>query len=140
MRLQTGICVLILSVIGCGSEDAETGGKGINPVKITGANFDAQVLKSKQPVLVDFWAVWCGPCQEMDPVIKGIAGEFAGKAAVGKVDVDRDSKLAAKYGITSIPCFLIFYRGEEVTRFTGVTPRSSLVYRLRELVKEGPAD
>lgn len=92
---------------------------------ITDATFDEVVLQSKQPVLVDFWAAWCGPCRMVGPVIEEIATEFEGKAVVGKVDVDANQEFAAKYGVRNIPTVLIFQNGEVVGRQVGVAPKKT---------------
>ena len=83
-----------------------------NVVTVTESNFDAEVLKSDKPVLVDFWAPWCGPCVQLSPVIDQVANATVGKAKVAKVNVDEAQQLAAKYGINSIPALLVFKGGE----------------------------
>lgn len=85
----------------------------------TDANFDAEVLQSEQPVLVDFWAAWCGPCRMIAPAIDEIAGEFAGQAKVGKLDVDTNQATAIKFGITNIPAVLVFKGGKAVKTIVG---------------------
>ena len=92
---------------------------------ITDATFDEVVLKSKKPVVVDFWAAWCGPCRMVGPVIDEIAKEYEGKAVVGKVDVDANQEFAAKYGVRNIPTVLIFQNGEVVNRQVGVAPKKT---------------
>ncbi len=86
---------------------------------LTQANFDAAVLKSPVPVLVDFWAEWCGPCRMISPLLEQIAKDHAGKVMVGKVNVDQEQALAAKYRIQSIPAFFIFKNGEIAEQFIG---------------------
>ena len=86
---------------------------------LTQANFDAAVLKSPVPVLVDFWAEWCGPCRMISPLLEQIAKDHAGKVVVGKVNVDQEQALSAKYGIQSIPAFFIFKNGEIAEQFIG---------------------
>ena len=83
------------------------------------ANFEDTVLKSKVPVLVDFWAEWCGPCRMISPLLEQIANDHAGKVVVGKVNVDQEQALASKYGIQSIPAFLIFKNGQVTDQFIG---------------------
>lgn len=92
-------------------------------LEITDATFEEAVLNSDKPVLVDFWAAWCGPCRMVGPVIEEIAGEYEGKAIVGKVDVDANQEFAAKYGVRNIPTVLMFKGGEVVGRQVGVAPK-----------------
>jgi thioredoxin 1 len=88
-------------------------------ITLTQANFDQSVLKSSVPVLVDFWAEWCGPCRMIAPLLEQIAKDHPGKVVVGKVNVDQEQALAAKYGIQSIPAFFIFKNGEITDQFIG---------------------
>jgi len=93
-------------------------------LEITDATFETTVLKSEKPVMVDFWAAWCGPCRMVGPIIEQISEEYDGKAVVGKVDVDSNQEYAAKYGVRNIPTVLIFQNGEVVGRQVGVAPKS----------------
>jgi thioredoxin 1 len=101
-----------------------------NAIEITDANFEELVLNSDKPVLVDFWAEWCGPCRMVGPVVEEIAGEYAGKAVVGKVDVDANPNIAAKFGIRSIPTLLYFKGGEKIDTVVGAVPKGTLTTKL----------
>ena len=93
---------------------------------LTSADFEKEVLQSDVPVLVDFWATWCGPCLAIAPHVEAIAGELAGKAKVFKVDVDTDGDIAAKYGVMSIPALIVFKGGQEVDRMVGAGPKDHI--------------
>lgn len=96
-------------------------------LKFESNNFKQEVLKSEKPVLVDFYADWCGPCQMMGPVIEKIAEELDGKAKVGKINVDENPDVAVEYNVMSIPTLIIFKEGKEVKRFVGVTDKEELL-------------
>jgi len=104
-------------------------------VTLTESNFSHEVLHSKNPVLVDFWAPWCGPCQVMGPVIRELAEEFQTRAVVGKVNVDDHQEIAARYGIQSIPTLMIFQNGEVVDQMIGTVPKSAVAQRLTNLLQ-----
>ena len=97
---------------------------------LTEANFETEVLQSELPVLVEFWATWCGPCRMMAPVVEELAAEYDGRIVVGKVDVDENETLAAEFGIMSIPTMLIFKNGQVTDTALGVTPKEKLVSML----------
>lgn len=96
---------------------------GANTQTFTDANFDEQVLKSTDPVMVDFWATWCGPCQMAGPVVDQLATDYLGKVKIGKLDVDENQQVAAKYGVMSIPTVILFKGGKEVARKVGFAGR-----------------
>lgn len=106
----------------------------IMALEITDATFEETVLKSDKPVLVDFWAAWCGPCRMVGPVIEEISKEYEGKAVVGKVDVDANQEFAAKYGVRNIPTVLVFQNGEVVGRQVGVSPKNVYAEALDSLL------
>lgn len=100
------------------------------PITLTDDNFDAEVISSDLPVLVDFWAEWCGPCKMIAPSIEELAGEFEGRAKIGKLDVDNNQATAGKYGIRSIPSLLIFKGGEVADQIVGAVPKNQLQSKL----------
>ena len=97
---------------------------------LTSDNFEKEVLQSELPVLVDFWATWCGPCRMMAPVVEEIAAEYDGKVVVGKIDVDENEDLAAEFGVMSIPTLLVFKNGEVADTAVGITPKGRLLEML----------
>jgi thioredoxin 1 len=99
-------------------------------LEFTDTNFDELVLKSDKPVIVDFWAVWCGPCRMVGPIVEEIGKEYEGKAIVGKVDVDNNPQTAGKFGIRNIPTLLFFKNGEIVDKQVGAVPKQVLVKKL----------
>ena len=109
-------------------------------LEITDGNFEELVLKSSQPVLVDFWAVWCGPCRMLAPVVEEISKEYEGRVVVGKVDVDNNQEFAGKYGIRNIPTVLVFQNGEVVGRQVGVAPKKTYTDALDGLLSCAPVE
>ena len=97
-----------------------------NVKEITSLNFSDEVLKSDTPVLVDFWAEWCGPCRAIGPVVDEIANDYNGKVSVGKLNVDNENQLAMEYGVRSIPALLIFNNGTVVNQIVGAVPKNRI--------------
>ena len=103
--------------------------------EFTDSNFQAEVLGSSEPVLVDFWATWCGPCRAVAPVVEELAREYKGRVKVGKLDIDANQDVAQKYGIMSIPTILLFKNGQKAGQIVGAVPKK----KLEELLKSGLA-
>ena len=99
-------------------------------LEITDATFEEVVLNSDKPVLVDFWAAWCGPCRMVAPIIDDLTEEYEGKAVIGKVDVDANQEFAAKYGVRNIPTVLLFKGGEVVDKQVGVAPKATYAAKI----------
>jgi thioredoxin 1 len=106
----------------------------MKPITFTDDNFATEVLQSDKPVLVDFWAVWCGPCKIIAPYVEELAGELEGKAKVGKLDVDNNQESAIKYGVRSIPTVLIFKGGKVVDTIIGAVPKVQLKQKLESAI------
>ena len=103
-------------------------------MKITSENFEAEVLKSDIPVLVDFYADWCGPCKLMAPIVEQLAGEYAGRLKVGKVNVDDCADIALKYGIMSIPTLIVFKQGQVIRKELGVQTKATVVKAINQCI------
>ena len=101
---------------------------------ITDDNFQDEVLNSDLPVLIDFWAIWCGPCKMIAPIVEDLATEYDGKAKIGKLDVDSNQQTSIKYGVRSIPTLLIFKGGELVDTIIGAVPKAKVVEKLELVV------
>lgn len=131
------VCVATwILATGCGAgnpyieADAEAHSDAL--IAVHDNNFATQVLESEQPVMVDFWATWCGPCLQMAPLVSKLADEYQGKAVVAKLDVDRSTDIPKKYGITAIPTFIVFHQGKEVVRYEGMTSYKGLASMLEK--------
>ncbi len=101
-----------------------------NEIEFTDANFEAEVIASTEPVLVDFWAPWCGPCKMIAPIVAEISTEYSGKIKVGKVNTDDNKQVAATYGVMSIPTLMIFKDGEVVERIIGAQPKEKVTDKI----------
>jgi thioredoxin 1 len=106
----------------------------MKPVTITDDNFQNEVTNSNQPVLIDFWAAWCGPCRIIAPIVEELASEYQGKVKIGKLDVDDNQQTAIKYGVRSIPTLLIFKDGKLKDTIIGAVPKSHIVQKLNAVI------
>ena len=109
-------------------------GKMANSIAVTDDTFEGEVLKSELPVLVDFWAEWCGPCKAIAPVVEEIAEEYSGRLKVMKLDVDSDQSRAVEFGIRGIPALLIFNEGQVARTIVGAVPKSTIVKNVEEVL------
>ena len=107
---------------------------GVGVVEVSDATFDQEVLKSEQPVLVDFWAVWCGPCKAIGPIVDTIAEKYAGKLKVGKVNVDQNGATPSRYGIRGIPALLFFKGGQIVDQIVGYVPQEAIEEKVQKML------
>jgi thioredoxin 1 len=107
---------------------------GLGVLEVNDANFDEEVLKSEQPVLVDFWAVWCGPCKAIAPIVDGVAATYAGKLKVAKVNVDQNGATPSRYGIRGIPALLFFKGGKVADQIVGYVPQDVIEEKVKKLL------
>jgi len=131
--------VLFISTLaggGCGKSSARPEAHATNVVILSEANFQSEVIAASQPVLVDFWAPWCGPCRTIGPIVNELAKDFDGRAKVAKVNVDDAPALAQRFGIQGIPTLLIFRDGRVVDQVTGVVPKRELTAKLDKVIAE----
>jgi thioredoxin 1 len=107
---------------------------GLGVLEVNDANFDQEVLQSEQPVLVDFWAVWCGPCKAIAPIVDGVAAAYAGKLKVAKVNVDQNGATPSRYGIRGIPALLFFKGGKVADQVVGYVPQDVIEEKVKRLI------
>ena len=107
---------------------------GLGVLEVNDANFDQEVLRSEQPVLVDFWAVWCGPCKAIAPIVDGVAAAYAGKLKVAKVNVDQNGATPSRYGIRGIPALLFFKGGKVADQIVGYVPQDVIEEKVKRLI------
>ena len=106
----------------------------MKPIEITDDNFESEVIKSDKPVLIDFWAVWCGPCKMIAPIVEELASEYNGKIKIGKLDVDSNQQTSIKFGVRSIPTLLLFKDGKLKETIIGAVPKKHLVDKINTVL------
>ena len=134
--LTLGLLVAAVVGSGCGKSSDRPEANATNVVILSEANFQNEVIAAPQPVLVDFWAPWCGPCRTIGPIVNELAKDFDGRAKVAKVNVDDAPALAQRFGIQGIPTLLIFRDGRVVDQVTGVVPKRELTAKLDKVIAE----
>ena len=134
--LTLGLLVAAVVGSGCGKSSDRPEANATNVVILSEANFQNEVIAAPQPVLVDFWAPWCGPCRTIGPIVNELAKDFDGRAKVAKVNVDDAPALAQRFEIQGIPTILIFRDGRVVDQVTGVVPRRELTAKLDKVIAE----
>jgi thioredoxin 1 len=112
---------------------------GLGVLEVTDATFDQEVLKSEQPVLIDFWAVWCGPCKAIAPTVDAVAAKFAGQLKVAKMNVDQNGATPSRYGIRGIPALLLFKGGKVADQIVGYVPQDVIEEKVQKLLASTPA-
>jgi len=125
---------LFKRILGGKQEEAEERAAGVEPRHLTGAEFDAEILGTELPVVVDFWAEWCGPCHAIAPAVIELANEFDGRAVVAKLNADEYPDILSRYGIMGIPTLIYFKQGQEVDRVVGITRYGVLKGKLEKLL------
>ena len=108
---------------------------GAEMIELSAENFDQQVVSSERPVLVDFWAEWCGPCRAIEPALKEVAADYEDRVVVGRLNVDEHPTIASRYGIRSIPSILLFQNGEVSNQIVGAVPKSSITNLLDQMIQ-----
>ena len=106
----------------------------MKPITITDDNFESEVINSDKPVLIDFWAVWCGPCKMIAPIVEELAEEYEGKFKIGKLDVDENQQVSIRFGVRSIPTLLIFKDGKIADTIIGAVPKAHIVQKLNSVI------
>ena len=134
--LTLGLLVAAVVGSGCGKSSDRPEANATNVVILSEANFQNEVIAAPQPVLVDFWAPWCGPCRTIGPIVNELAKDFDGRAKVAKVNVDDAPALAQRFGIQGIPTLLIFRDGRVVDQVTGVVPKRELTAKLDKVIAD----
>jgi thioredoxin 1 len=109
----------------------------VEVTEVSQATFEDEVVKSDLPTLVDFWAPWCGPCRMLSPTVEALAGDYAGKLKVVKVNTDQNNEIAGQYGIRGIPTLIFFRNGKEVERIVGVQQKAELAQKIDSVIKDG---